>query len=100
MVVDRLRACAQADLALAFYNPRSASRPDHLGLAKNVPLEVPPTDRVVVVARHVGRSRSPLRDDPRGVRPETVDMGCLVMVGAASTRVTSTGRVWTPRYVD
>ena len=24
----------------------------------------------------------------------------LVMIGAASTRVTDSGRVWTPRYVD
>ena len=101
VVVERLRACAQADLALAFYNPRSASRPDHLGLAKNVLLEVLPTDRVVVVARHVGREQESLSVTTLGeFDPETVDMGCLVMVGAASTRVTSTGRVWTPRYVD
>jgi precorrin-2 C20-methyltransferase/precorrin-3B C17-methyltransferase len=49
----------------------------------------------------VGREQESLSVTTLGeFDPETVDMGCLVMVGAASTRVTSTGRVWTPRYVD
>ena len=32
--------------------------------------------------------------------PGEVDMKCLVIVGASSTRVTSGGQVWTPRYVE
>ena len=30
---------------------------------------------------------------------EAVDMGCLVVIGASTTRVTDDGRVWTPRSV-
>lgn len=100
VVVQRLRACATADLAMAFYNPRSASRPDQLAAAKDVLLEVLPPERVVVIARHVGREAESLAVTTLGdFDPETVDMGCLVMIGAASTRVTEGGRVWTPRFV-
>ena len=31
--------------------------------------------------------------------PETIDMGCLVIVGSQGTRTTADGRVWTARYV-
>lgn len=86
---------------MAFYNPRSASRPDQLVQARAALLEVLPEDRVVVVARHVGREQESSTVTTLGdFDPETVDMGCLVMIGAASTRVTDSGRVWTPRYVD
>ena len=100
VVVQRLQACATADLAMAFYNPRSASRPDQLAAAKAVLLEVLPPERLLVIARHVGREAESLTVTTLGeFDPETVDMGCLVMVGAASTRVTVSGRVWTPRFV-
>jgi precorrin-2 C20-methyltransferase/precorrin-3B C17-methyltransferase len=31
--------------------------------------------------------------------PETIDMKCLLIVGASATIVTEGGQVWTPRYV-
>ena len=100
VLVDRLRACARADLAMAFYNPRSASRPHQFGQALDVLRAELPAERVVVVARHVGREAERLEVTTLGaLDPETIDMGCLVMIGAASTRVTDDGRVWTPRYV-
>lgn len=101
-VIDaRLRACAQADLAMAFYNPRSASRPHQFGDALTVLREELPHDRVVAVARHVGRDAEELRTTTLGeLDPETIDMGCLVIVGASSTRMTEDGRVWTPRFVS
>ncbi|MFC8502850.1 precorrin-2 C(20)-methyltransferase [Pedococcus sp. NPDC057267] len=100
VVADRLRACARADLAMALYNPRSASRPHQLHDARAALLEELGPDRVVVVARHVGRAEQGLWVGTLGsFDPERVDMGCLVMVGAAGTRVTRAGRVWTPRFV-
>lgn len=100
VVADRLTACARADLAMAFYNPRSASRPHQFGQAMDVLRRELPAERVVVIARHVGREREALDVTTLGaIDPETVDMGCLVMIGAASTRVTGDGRVWTPRFV-
>lgn len=101
VVESRLRACARADLAMAFYNPRSASRPDQLGRALAALREELPADRVVAVARDVGRPGQRLETTTLGdLDPETVDMRCLVLVGSASTRLSASGRVWTPRYVD
>lgn len=101
VLVSRLRAAADADLAMALYNPRSRHRPDQLGLAQQELLEVLPTDRVVVVARDVGRAGQSLTVTTLGsLDPKTVDMRCVVIIGASTTQVTPQGRVWTPRYVD
>lgn len=101
VLVDRLTSAVRADLAVALYNPRSRTRPDQLGEALVAVRAVAAPERVVVVARHVGRPEEELRVTTLGeLDPETVDMGCLVVIGASSTRVSSTGRVWTPRYVD
>jgi precorrin-2 C20-methyltransferase/precorrin-3B C17-methyltransferase len=101
VVATRLRAAAQADLVIALYNPRSRSRPDQLFAAREVLLEVKDPGTVVVVARDVGRSEESLTVTTLGeLDPGTVDMSCLVVIGASSTRVTEGGRVWTPRYVE
>lgn len=95
----RLRAVAEADLVLGIYNPRSASRPDQLGDALKVLLEVRDPATVVVVGRDVGRDEEELRVTTLGeLDPTTVDMKCLLIIGATSTRVDH-GRVWTPRTV-
>ncbi len=100
VVEARLRAAARADLAMAFYNPRSVSRPDQLGEALAVLRSELPGDRVVAIARNVGRDGEELTVTTLSqLDPSTVDMSCLVLIGAASTRVTPTGRVWTPRWV-
>lgn len=100
VIEARLRACARADLALACYNPRSASRPDQLGAALAVLREELPEERVVAVARNVGRPGEALEVTTLGeIDPDTVDMSCLVLVGARGTRVSPTGRVWTARFV-
>ncbi|OFS10745.1 hypothetical protein HMPREF3099_08325 [Kytococcus sp. HMSC28H12] len=101
VVLDRVRACARADLAMAFYNPRSRSRPHQLGEVVAVLREELPGDHVVAVARQVSREGEALEvTDLASFDPEVVDMGCLVLVGARSTRVTADDRVWTPRYVE
>ncbi|MDN7120394.1 precorrin-2 C(20)-methyltransferase [Nocardioides sp. ChNu-153] len=100
VVEQRLRAAAAADLVLALYNPRSASRPDQLGDALKALREVRDDATVVVVGRDVGRAEEELRVTTLGeLDPETVDMKCLLIIGATRTRVDH-GRVWTPRSVD
>lgn len=101
VVETRLRACARGDLAMAFYNPRSVTRPDQLGQALAVLREELPGERVVAVARNVGRDGQALTVTTLAdLDPTSVDMSCLVLIGAASTRVTAGGRVWTPRFVQ
>ena len=101
VVADRLRAAASVDLVIALYNPRSLSRPEQLFAARDVLLEVKDPATVVVVARDVGRAQQSATVTTLGeFDPATVDMKCLVIIGSSSTRVSPTGRVWTPRYVE
>ena len=100
VVEDRLRAVAAADLVLAIYNPASRSRTEQIGLARDVLLEQRKPDTVVVVGRDVGRAEESLTVTTLGeLDPASIDMKCLVIVGASSTRVTAAGQAWTPRYV-
>lgn len=101
VVEQRLRAVAEADLVLALYNPRSRSRTEQVAQAQAVLLEHKSPDTVVVVGRDVGRAEESLTVTTLGeLDPETVDMKCLLLIGASSTRVTAAGRVWSPRYVE
>lgn len=101
VVEQRLRAVAAADLVLALYNPRSRSRTEQVAEARGVLLEHKSADTVVVVGRDVGRAEESLTVTTLGeLDPETVDMKCLLLIGASSTRVTTAGRVWSPRYVE
>ncbi len=100
VVEDRLRAIAEADLVLAIYNPASRSRTAQIATAQQVLLEHRKPDTVVVVGRDVGRAEESLTVTTLSeLDPATIDMRCLLIVGASSTRVTR-GRVWTPRFVE
>lgn len=100
VLADRLTALATNDISVALYNPRSVSRPDTLGRARDLLVEAVGPMRVVVVARHVGRDQESVVVTTLGeLDVESVDMGCLVVIGASTTRVTDDGRVWTPRSV-
>jgi precorrin-2 C20-methyltransferase / precorrin-3B C17-methyltransferase len=99
VVEKRLRAVAEADLVLAVYNPASRSRVDQVAQARSVLLEHRSPATVVVVGRDVGRAEESLTVTTLGeLDPATIDMKCLLIVGASSTRASAAG-VWTPRYV-
>ena len=99
VVERRLRAIAEADLVLAIYNPASRSRTEQIATAQQVLLEHRKPDTVVVVGRDVGRAEESLHVTTLGeLDPTTIDMKCLLIVGAESTRVSAAG-VWTPRFV-
>ncbi|WP_310961187.1 precorrin-3B C(17)-methyltransferase [Nocardioides terrisoli] len=100
LIERRLRAVAEADLVLAIYNPASRSRMQQVAVARNVLLEHRKPDTVVVVGRDVGRAEESLTITTLAeLDPATIDMKCLLIVGASSTRVAG-GRVWTPRSTD
>lgn len=99
VVERRLRAIAEADLVLAIYNPASRSRTDQVATAQRVLLEHRKPDTVVVVGRDIGRDEESLTVTTLAeLDPESIDMKCLLIIGAASTRVSPAG-VWTPRFV-
>jgi precorrin-2 C20-methyltransferase/precorrin-3B C17-methyltransferase len=100
VVERRLRAVADADLVLAIYNPASRSRTEQLATARDVLLEHRKPDTVVVVGRDIGRAEESLTVTTLAeLDTSTIDMKCLLIVGAEGTRVAPAG-VWTPRYVD
>lgn len=99
VVERRLRAVAEADLVLAIYNPASRSRTEQVATAQRVLLEHRKPDTVVVVGRDVGRAEESLTVTTLAeLDPAAIDMSCLLIVGAESTRVGAAG-VWTPRFV-
>jgi precorrin-2 C20-methyltransferase/precorrin-3B C17-methyltransferase len=101
VIEQRLRAIAEADLVLAIYNPASRSRITQVAEAQKILLESRPADTVVVVGRDVGRpDESLLVTTLAELDATSIDMKCLLIVGATSTKRTAAGQVWTPRFVD
>ncbi|KRB73311.1 ATP-binding protein [Nocardioides sp. Root190] len=101
VVEKRLRAIAEADLVLGIYNPASRSRREQVVETQKILLEHRSPDTVVVVGRDVGRAEESLTVTTLGaLDTDTVDMKCLLIIGASSTRVEPNGAVWTPRWVD
>ncbi|MCW2855702.1 MAG: cobI [Marmoricola sp.] len=100
VIETRLRAIAEADLVLAIYNPASRSRTTQVAEAQKLLLEVRSADTPVVVGRDVGRAGESLTVTTLAeLEADTIDMKCLLIIGARGTRVTRSGRVWTARSV-
>ena len=101
LIEKRLRAVAEADLVLAIYNPASRSRTTQVADAKTVLLEHRAGDTVVIVGRDVGREEESLTVTTLAeLDPDTIDMKCLLIIGASGTRTTNAGQAWTPRFAD
>jgi precorrin-3B C17-methyltransferase len=93
----RLRHAARGDFAMAFYNPRSASRPEGFGAALRVLREECGPDRLITFARAVSTPEERLVTVTLGVATaEMADMRTVVILGNAATR--RVGRfVYSPR---
>ena len=101
VIERRLRAIADADLVLGIYNPASRSRRDQVVAAQKLLLEHRSPDTVVVVGRDVGREDESVEVTTLAeLDADAVDMRCLLLIGASSTRVSAAGAVWTPRWVE
>jgi precorrin-2 C20-methyltransferase/precorrin-3B C17-methyltransferase len=99
LIEQRLRAVAEADLVLAIYNPASRSRTTQVAEAQTILLEHRSGDTVVVVGRDVGRDEESLTVTTlEKLDPDSIDMKCLLIIGASGTRTTAAGQVWTPRF--
>ena len=100
VVAERLDHIARADLVLAVYNPASRSRTTQVSELREIMLRHRAPETVVVVGRDIGRAEESLTVTTLGdFDPGTIDMKCLVIVGASGTRVTPSGQVWSPRFV-
>ena len=87
LIERRVRLAAQADFAIAFYNPRSRARPEGFGRALAILREECGDDRPVLFARAVTTAEENLRIVPLpDATPEMADMRTVVIVGSSTTR--------------
>ncbi|CAN7226080.1 precorrin-3B C(17)-methyltransferase [Bradyrhizobium sp. LjRoot220] len=87
IIEKRLRLAAEADFAIALYNPRSASRPEGFGRALDILNEAGCGERIVVFARAVSMPGERIETVRlRDAKPEMADMRTLVIVGNSATR--------------
>ncbi|URM28423.1 precorrin-3B C(17)-methyltransferase [Pseudomonas frederiksbergensis] len=103
IIEKRLDLAAEADLALAFYNPISRSRPWQLGRALEIVAQHRTPETPVVLGRDIGRPGQTLRVTTLGtLTPEQVDMRTMVLIGSSTTctfpRAGGGEWVYTPRW--
>jgi cobalt-precorrin 5A hydrolase/precorrin-3B C17-methyltransferase len=103
IIEKRLDLAAQADLALAFYNPISRSRPWQLGQALDIVARHREPETPVVLGRDIGRPGQTLRVTTLGrLTPDQVDMRTMVLIGSSLTCVFPRAEggewVYTPRW--
>jgi len=101
VIEHRLRLAVQADFAMAFYNPSSASRPEGFARALEVLRAECADARPVIFARNVTLPDQRLTVVPlTQATPDMADMRTLVILGSSASRVIDTAQgpsVWTPR---
>lgn len=103
LIEKRLRLAAEADFAMAFYNPRSKSRPEGFEKTLRILQDACGDARPVIFARAVSTPEEQLRVVPlTECTPEMADMRTMVLVGSSTTRIIERDGapiVYTPRSV-
>ena len=101
LIEKRLRLAVEADFAMAFYNPRSKSRPKGFEKILNILRSLGPNDRTIIFARAVSTADQRIIVVPLSEAvSDMADMQTVVLVGSSKTNVLShQGRtfVYTPR---
>jgi precorrin-3B C17-methyltransferase len=104
LIEKRLRLAAEADFAMAFYNPRSKSRPEGCGKAVKALRDACGDARPMIFARNVSRPDQTIKIVPlTEVTEDMADMRTVVLLGNSQTRVIErdgTPLIYTPRSVE
>jgi len=105
LIEKRLRLAAEADFAIALYNPRSVRRSGNLAEAANLLLRHRPPETPCIIARNLGRAGETIEILPLAslAGSASADMLSIVLVGSSRTRLVpgEKPRVYTPRgYFD
>ncbi|WP_290689007.1 MULTISPECIES: precorrin-3B C(17)-methyltransferase [unclassified Haematobacter] len=97
LVLKRVRLAAEADFAMAFYNPRSRTRPAQFGAVLAALRQLCEPERLVIFARAVSTPDQAIRTVALSeALPEMADMRTVVIVGSSRTRRVGPF-VYTPR---
>jgi len=102
VIEKRLKAAAEGDFVIAFYNPRSLKRRDQLQRAFEILQPHRHSDTPVIIATNLGRPEEHVRIRKFSeFNPEEVDMLTLVMVGSSQSKAFQRGDgktyTYTPR---
>jgi precorrin-3B C17-methyltransferase len=88
VIERRVRLAAEADFAIAFYNPRSKARPDGLTRIFDILRDTCRDDRPVLFARAVSTPDEILRIVPlTEASADMADMRTMIIVGSSLTRI-------------
>ena len=99
-IEKRIKAAAEADFVVAFYNPRSKGRDWQLPKALALLAEHRPRTTPVAIVRDAGRPGEQVTITTlHNLDPTQVDMTTCVVVGASTTQILN-GRMVTPRGYD
>ncbi|MGL4305163.1 MAG: precorrin-3B C(17)-methyltransferase, partial [Mycobacteriaceae bacterium] len=91
IIARRLLAAAEADFAIAIYNPASQSRRWQISAMREILLEYRSESTPVVVGRDVGSKSESVDVTTLGkLDPEKIDMRCLLIIGSSQTSMRST----------
>ncbi|MEL7116130.1 MAG: precorrin-3B C(17)-methyltransferase [Pseudomonadota bacterium] len=100
-ILRRIKAAADGDFVIAFYNPVSKRRRDLLPLARDILLEHRPAETPVLLASSLGRPEEDLRyRELSALDVDEIDMLTVVLVGSSQSRLAALGdgsRMYTPR---
>ncbi|WP_417812250.1 precorrin-3B C(17)-methyltransferase [Thalassospira alkalitolerans] len=100
-ILRRLKAAAEGDFVIAFYNPVSKRRRDLLAQARDILLDHRGPETPVVLGRQLGRPDEKITIVPLSkLEVDMVDMLTTVLVGSSNSRHITRGEnnwVYTPR---
>lgn len=101
-IQKRVKAAAEGDFVIAFYNPVSRRRRTQLAYARDQLLRFRPPQTPVILATNLGRDGEKIRVvELQDLNIDDVDMLTVVIVGSSDTRCIQTGDgnqwVYTPR---
>ncbi|WP_028466547.1 precorrin-3B C(17)-methyltransferase [Nisaea denitrificans] len=96
-IQQRVKAAAEGDFVISFYNPVSMRRRTQLAYARDVLLQHRPPETPVILGRSLGRDEETITVTTlQDLSVDQVDMLTLVMVGSSETRFNGK-HVYTPR---
>jgi cobalt-precorrin 5A hydrolase/precorrin-3B C17-methyltransferase len=103
VIAQRISAAAQADFAIAFYNPVSKQRTWQLEKAKELLLQWRSPQTPVVLARNLGRSgQTVIVRSLEQLAIDDADMRTVILIGSSKTRIVQQRQdkqwVYTPRH--
>ncbi len=102
IIEQRIAGAAEADFAIAFYNPVSKERIWQLAAAKNILLQYRTPETPVVLARNLGRPGQVVKVIKLNeLTPNSADMRTVILIGSSQTRTIQRSdgsiSVYTPR---